>query len=121
MPIYLLVLASILVLATAASIVFYLRSSFKLLSLVSANAALWQKLGCPERVWIDGPDSCVVTIKPLLPWLRWILAGNATGLDRDLAALLASTRKLLLAGLLLFVLTSVTIAALVFTSLHAPI
>ena len=113
MQMFMLVLVALLFPVTAVVIFAYLRQGFELLVLVQRDEALWHRLGRPERVLIRQFDSRAATIQPIVPWLRWIWAGDRSHLNKALGDRLMATRKLLVAGLLLFGLASTAILMLV--------
>lgn len=117
MQMFLLVLVALLFPVTAVVTFAYLRRGFELLELVQQDEALWHRLGRPEKVLIRQFDSRVATIQPIMPWLSWIWAGDRSHLSQALGDRLMATRKLLVAGLLLFALASAAIVVLV---LFAP-
>jgi len=106
MQMFSLVLVVLLFPATAVVTLAYLRQGFELLALVQRDEALWYRLGRPEKVFIRQFDGRVATIKPIVPWLRWIWAGDRSHLSREIGDRLLATRKLLVTGLILFAFAS---------------
>jgi hypothetical protein len=117
MPMFLLVLVALLFPVTAVVTFAYLRQTFELLALVQQDETLWRRLGCPEKVFIRQFDSRVATIKPIMPWLRWIWAGDRSHLSQQLGDRLMATRKLLVVGMFLM---SVATTMIVVLFLSAP-
>lgn len=89
----------------------YLRSSNVLLALVrKKDEALWQELGCPERVRAGRGE----TISPLFPWLYWIWSGKTDVLTHDIAWHLTTTRNYLRISLALLLGSFVALPLLLF-------
>ena len=107
MEMALFVLTILVMLITGFVIFLYLRSSFELLELVRQDEALWNSLGCPEKVYGRDFDRRYVTISPLGPWLSCVYSGSTTGLQRDIAERLVITRNMLITAFVLFMLTTV--------------
>ncbi len=105
MPIYQLIFIAVTFISTGILIYLYLRSTFDLLKQVQKDKDLWQRLGKPTIVQIDGPLDISWAIKPILPWLVWILSGQTPGINLKLMNRLLVTRRLLLACLISFSLT----------------
>lgn len=103
---FLWVTVIVLTLLTGFVVFLYLRSSFELLELVREDEALWNRLGCPEK--IHGRDFAhrYATISSPGPWLSWVYSGSTAGLQRDIAARLVITRNMMIAALVLFMLTT---------------
>ncbi|MGB1110332.1 MAG: hypothetical protein ACPG4N_08255 [Gammaproteobacteria bacterium] len=58
----------------------YIRASFHLLERMKRHApALWAALGRPERVYVSNAGSGMHTIKPMGPWLGWVLSPSSRG------------------------------------------
>jgi len=107
MQMVLFVLTILMTLITGFVIFLYLRSSFELLELVRQDEALWNRLGCPEKIYGRDFDHRYTTISSLGPWLKWVYAGSTAGLQRDIAARLLITRNMLITSFVLFMLTTV--------------
>lgn len=99
----LMLLVLVIFFFTGMTIFFYLRSSFRLLEDLQCHAPqVWEQLRKPERIYVRKASGGFHTIKPLLPWMGWMLRGMTTGLTEDLAKDLVKTRRLFIAGLVLF-------------------
>jgi hypothetical protein len=107
MQMVLFVLTIFLGLLTGVVVFLYLRSSFELLRLVRQDEALWNSLGCPEKIYGRDFDHRYSTISSLGPWLTWVYSGSTAGLQRDIAERLIITRNMLITAFALFVLTTV--------------
>lgn len=107
MEMALFVLTILVMLITGVVVFLYLRSSFELLELVRQDEALWNSLGCPEKVRGREFNNSYVTISPLGPWLSWVYSGSTAGLQRDIAERLVITRNMLITAFVLFMLTTV--------------
>ena len=117
MPIYQLIFIAVTFFSTGILIYLYLRSTRDLLKQVQQDKDLWQRLGKPTIVQIDGPLDISWAIKPILPWLSWILSGQTPGINLKLMNRLLGTRRLLMVGLLSF---SLTIFAFLLLFITAP-
>lgn len=92
----------------------YLTLSFELVGTVRERAPqLWQRLDCPERVYIDAGLPGMHTIRPLRPWLRWIWNPTSFGpMPSDIARAHGRVRFHLRLGLVGLVLFALVVAAL---------
>ena len=81
----------------------YHRVSFTLLdTLKKMRPDIWERIGQPEKVYVEGSRHKSQAIRPLSPFLGWVWRGNLTGLPSNLAKELRSCRRLLVTGLILF-------------------
>lgn len=103
---FLWVMVLMLTLLTGLVIFLYLRSSFELLELVRQDEALWNRLGCPEKIHGRDFANRYATISSPGPWLSWVYSGSTAGLQPDIAARLVITRNMLMTALVLFMLTT---------------
>ena len=103
---FLWVTVMLLMLITGFVIFLYLRSSFALLELVRQDEALWNSLGCPEKVRGRDFNNSYATISSIGPWLSWVYSGSTAGLEHDIAARLMITRNMLITAFVLFMLTT---------------
>lgn len=103
---FLLLMVILMTLITGFVVFLYLRSSFELLELVREDEALWNRLGCPEKIHGRDFANRFATISSIEPWLSWVYSGNTAGLQPDIAARLVITRNMLMTALVLFMLTT---------------
>ena len=87
------------------SIFLYLRFSFILLEkLEQQTPSIWQSLGCPQKIFVKSQQGGMYTIKPLFPWLGWLIKGNTDYLPEDLAKQFKKTRYSLIFGFSSFII-----------------
>jgi hypothetical protein len=103
---FLLVTVILMTVLTGFVVLLYLRSSFELLDLVREDEALWNRLGCPEKIHGRDFANRFATISSIGPWLSWVYSGSTAGLQPGIAARLVITRNMLITALVLFMLTT---------------
>jgi hypothetical protein len=105
----------VVIIGMVACMFLYTRSGSKLVKKLESNAPeVWQDLGCPQEIYIRGMDGGGIhTIKPLFPYLSWLVAGRPGHLRYDIKKLYDKTRGLFLIAAISFIVTVVGILGLV--------